>query len=63
LREVDLPGRVRAPGQSNLKGVGEFLGGETSQVAKGEEDFTKQQVLEKGWTKWEPPCFLGSAWL
>jgi hypothetical protein len=51
LREVDLPGRIRASGNSNLKEVGVFFGWEPSRVDKAVEDFTKEQLLAKGWTK------------
>jgi hypothetical protein len=51
LREVDPPGRIRAAGGANLKDAGEFFGWETGRVTKTASDFTKDQLLAKGWTK------------
>ena len=50
LREVDLPGRIRATG-SNPAEAGDFFGWKPSKVIKGIGDFTKDQLLAKGWTK------------
>ena len=50
LKEVDLPGRIRAAG-SNLAETGEFFGWKPSQVIKGIGEFTKEELLAKGWTK------------
>lgn len=51
IREVNLPGRIRAAGGANLKEVGEFFGWEPARVTKNVADFTKDQLLAKGWTK------------
>jgi hypothetical protein len=51
LKEVDLPGRIRAAGGSSLKEAGEFFGWEPAKVTKTAADFTKHQLLVKGWTK------------
>ncbi len=51
LKEVDLPGRIRAAGGANLKEAGEFFGWEPMRVTKTAADFTKEQLLAKGWTK------------
>ncbi|MGH7174207.1 MAG: hypothetical protein ACRELG_28390 [Gemmataceae bacterium] len=51
IKEVDLPGRIRAAGGANLKEAGEFFGWEPARVTKSAADFTKDQLLAKGWTK------------
>ena len=51
LQEVDLPGRIRAAGGTSLKEVGDFFGWEPGKVTKSTADFTKDQLLAKGWTK------------
>ncbi len=51
LKEVDLPGRIRAAGGASLKGAGELFGWEPAHVTKNAADFTKDQLLAKGWTK------------
>jgi hypothetical protein len=51
LREVDLPGRIRAAGGANLKEAGEFFGWEPMRVTKSSADFTKDELLARGWTK------------
>jgi hypothetical protein len=51
LREVDLPGRIRAAGGASLKEAGEFFGWEPGRITKAPADFTKDQLLAKGWTK------------
>src|SRR5438552_12941020 len=51
LKEVDLPGRIRAAGGASLKGAGEFFGWEPARVTKAAADFTKDQLLARGWTK------------
>jgi hypothetical protein len=51
LKEVDLGGRVRAAGGTNLKEAGEFFGWKPSKVTKGSGDFTKDQLLARGWSK------------
>ena len=51
LKEVDLPGRIRAAGGKNLKQAGEFFGWEPARVTKTAADFTKDQLLAEGWAK------------
>ncbi|HKI31768.1 MAG TPA: hypothetical protein VKA46_07860 [Gemmataceae bacterium] len=51
LKDVALPGRIRAAGGASLKEAGEFFGWEPVQVTKTAADFTKDQLLAKGWTK------------
>jgi hypothetical protein len=51
LKEVDLPGRIRAAGGANLKEAGEFFGWEPGRVTETAGDFTKDELLAKGWTK------------
>jgi hypothetical protein len=51
LKDVDLPGRIRAAGGTSLKEAGEFFGWEPGRVTKTLADFTKDQLLAKGWTK------------
>jgi hypothetical protein len=51
LQEVDLPGRIRAAGGASLKQAGEFFGWEPAAITKGPADFTKDELLARGWTK------------
>jgi hypothetical protein len=51
LKEVDLPRRIRAAGGASLKEAGEFFGWEPTKVTKAPADFTKDQLLTRGWTK------------
>lgn len=51
LKDVDLPGRIRKAGGASLKEAGEFFGWRPRSVTKTAADFTKQQLLAKGWTK------------
>jgi hypothetical protein len=51
LREVDLPGRIRAADGASLKEAGEFFGWEPGRVTKTAADFTKDELLAKGWTR------------
>jgi hypothetical protein len=51
LKEVDLPGRIRAAGGASLKEAGEFFGWEPASVTKSSADFTRDQLLARGWTK------------
>jgi hypothetical protein len=51
LKEVDLPGRIRAAGGASLKDAGDFFGWEPGRVTKTPAAFTKDQLLAKGWTK------------
>jgi hypothetical protein len=48
---VDLAGRIRAAGGANLKEAGEFFGWQRRRVTKSAADFTKDELLKKGWTK------------
>jgi hypothetical protein len=45
LKEVDLRGRIRASGASNIKDVGDFFGWEPTRIVKARADFTKEQLL------------------
>jgi hypothetical protein len=51
LKEVDLPGRIRQAGGATLKEAGEFFGWRSRSVTKTAGDFTKDQLLTRGWTK------------
>jgi hypothetical protein len=51
LKEVDLPRRIRAAGGASLKEAGEFFGWAPARVTKTAADFTKEELLAKGWTK------------
>jgi hypothetical protein len=51
LKEVDLPRRIRAAGGANLKEAGEFFGWEPAMVTKAAAEFTRHELLAKGWTK------------
>jgi hypothetical protein len=51
LKDVDLPGRIRAAGGASLKEAGEFFDWEPAKVTKTAADFTKAQLLAGGWTK------------
>jgi hypothetical protein len=51
LKEVDLPGRIRSAGGANLKEAGEFFGWDPASVTKHASDFTKQELIARGWTK------------
>ncbi len=51
IKEVDLPGRVRAAGGATLKETGEFFGWEPAHTTKTAADFTKDQLLARGWTR------------
>ncbi len=51
LKAVDLPGRIRAAGGASLKEAGEFFGWEPARVTKTAADFTKDQLLSRGWTR------------
>src|SRR4051794_24653816 len=51
LKEVNLPGRIRASGATNLQDVGRFFVWEPIRCMKGVGDFTKQQPLGHGSTR------------
>jgi hypothetical protein len=51
LTEVDLAGRIRAAGGASLKEAGEFCVWEAARVTRSAADFTKEQLLAKGWTR------------
>jgi hypothetical protein len=50
LQEVDLPGRIRAAGGSSLKQAGDFFGWQSKTVTKSAADFTRDELVAKGWT-------------
>ena len=51
LKEVNLAGRIRQAGGASLKQAGEFFGWKARSVTKTAADFTKEQLLAKGWSK------------
>lgn len=51
IREVNLPERIRAASGANLKEAGDFFGWEPARVTESAADFTKDQLLARGWTK------------
>lgn len=51
IAEVRLPQRIRAAGGANLKETGEYFGWEAGRVTKDVGDFTKDDLLVRGWTK------------
>ena len=51
LKEVNLPGRIRAAGGSSLREAGDFFGWLPAKVTKNAVDFDKNELLKKGWTK------------
>lgn len=51
LKDVDLPGRIRQAGGATLEGHRDFFGWKPRSVTKTAVDFTKDQLLAKGWTK------------
>jgi hypothetical protein len=51
LKEVNLPGRIRAAGGASLKEAGEFFGWDPARITKKAADFTKDQLLVRGWSK------------
>jgi len=51
LKDVDLPRRIRAAGGASLKAAGEFFGWEPARITKAPGDFTKDELLARGWTK------------
>ncbi len=51
IKEVNLTGRIRAAGGANLKEAGEFFGWEPARTTKSAADFTRDQLLARGWTK------------
>ena len=46
-----MPGRIRAAGGTNLTEAGKYFGWEVGRVSKSVGDFTKDELLAKGWTK------------
>jgi hypothetical protein len=51
IQEVNLAGRIRKAGGASLKQAGKFFGWRARAVTKTAADFTKEQLLAKGWTK------------
>jgi hypothetical protein len=51
LKEVDLAGRIRAAGGSSLKAARLFFGWRPRKVIKTTADFTKEELVQNGWTK------------
>jgi hypothetical protein len=51
LKDIDLPGRIRKAGGASLKDAGDFFGWKARSLTKTAGDFTKDQLLAKGWTK------------
>jgi hypothetical protein len=51
LKDVDLPGRIRQAGGASLREAGDLFGWKPRSVTKTAADFTKDQLLAKGWTK------------
>ena len=51
LKEVDLAGRIRAAGGMSLKEAGDFFGWKPATVTKSAADFTRLELLARGWTR------------
>jgi hypothetical protein len=51
IRDVDLPGRIRAAGGASLREAGRFFGWQSRTVNKTAADFTEDELLVKGWTR------------
>ncbi|HET6883976.1 MAG TPA: hypothetical protein VFI31_27735 [Pirellulales bacterium] len=51
IREVNLPGRIRAAAGASLKEAGELFGWDPAKVTKTVAEFTKDELLARGWTK------------
>ena len=51
LRDVDLPGASVRPAAQSLKDAGDFFGWEPGKVTKSPANFSKDELLAKGWTK------------
>lgn len=51
LRDVNLPARIRAAGGASLSEAGEFSGWEPGFVSQYASDFTKDELLARGWTR------------
>ena len=51
LKDVALPGRIRQAGGATLKEAGGLFGWKPRSVTKTAADFTKDQLLAKGWRK------------
>jgi hypothetical protein len=50
LSEVNLKGTIQGYGKT-LADEGKFFGWKSSSVSKAADDFTKEQLLGRGWTK------------
>jgi hypothetical protein len=51
LEEVDLPGRISRAGGATLKEAGGFFGWKPRSVTKTAADFTKDELLARGWMR------------
>ena len=51
LKDIDLPGRIRKAAGASLKEAGDFFGWKARSVTKTAGDFTKELLLQRGWTK------------
>ncbi len=52
IKEVNLPGRIeKATGSPHLKETGDFFGWKPRHITKDIGDFTKEELLARGWTK------------
>jgi hypothetical protein len=52
IKDVDLPGRIeKATGSRNLKETGDFFGWRPRHITKDVGEFTKEELLAKGWSK------------
>jgi hypothetical protein len=51
LHEVDLRGRIKAATGGSLAEAGEFFGWQRRIITKSIADFTKDKLLQRGWTK------------
>ena len=49
IKEVDLPGRIRAADGTNLKDASELFGWEPVRISKDATEFDKDERLSRGW--------------
>ena len=50
IKELDLPARIQKSGMTNQE-AGKFFGWEKAHNSKNSSNFTKQILIENGWTK------------
>jgi hypothetical protein len=50
-REVDLRGRIRRAVGVSLKEAGRFFGWAPAKTTKSSADFTRDELIARGWTK------------